>query len=161
MARPDIRSAHPNDAFAMADLMERQVRKHVIKDCTPAGARVLLKSISPEAIVANMNAGYTYSVAETGGALFGLVGFKGVSHVHHLYVAEPLQKTGLGRRLWEAARDDVCMHGTAPPIFTTVSTLNAVGFFRRLGFQPTGPDEDREGVRLQPMRYVMLGGAAK
>jgi GNAT superfamily N-acetyltransferase len=157
VARPEIRTAEPADALAMSELVEKLVRRYVLKDCTPDGRRTLLASIAPEGLKDVMDRGYQYHVAVSGPDLFGVVGMRDASHLYHLFVADSVRRTGLGRRLWECARDEVCMHGTAPPVFTVNSSLHAVGFYKALGFQPTGPEEERGGIRTQPMRYVMLG----
>jgi GNAT superfamily N-acetyltransferase len=156
--RFEIRVAGPRDLLAMSDLMERQLRRYVLKDCTtPEGRRALLASITPEALQELPRRGYQYHVAASGADVFGIVGMRDASHLHHLFVAESVRGTGMGRRLWEAARDAVCIHATAPPVFTTQSSLYAVPFFRALGFATTGPEEERDGIRMQPMRYVLLG----
>jgi GNAT superfamily N-acetyltransferase len=157
MAKPEIRAAEPADALAMSELVEKLVRRYVLKDCTVEGRRTMLESVTPEALVQRMNEGYQYHVAASGRDVFGVVGMRDASHLYHLFVSDAVKGTGLGRRLWEAARDEICMHGTAPPIFTVNSSLYAVGFYRALGFLPSGPEEERGGVRFQPMRYVMLG----
>jgi GNAT superfamily N-acetyltransferase len=161
VARPEIRSAEPGDALAMSELVEKLVRRYVLKDCTPEGRRVVLASVAPEALRDAMDRGYHYHVAVSGTDLFGVVGMRDASHLHHLFVADAARGTGLGRRLWEMARDEICMHGTAPPVFTVNSSLHAVGFYKALGFQPTGPEEERSGIRSQPMRYVMLGNVPR
>jgi GNAT superfamily N-acetyltransferase len=161
MARAEIRTAEPADAPAISELIEKLVRRYVLKDCTPDGRRALLASIAPDALQAALARGVQYHLAASGGDLFGVVAMRDASHLQHLFVVDSVRGTGLGRRLWETARDDVCMHGTAPPVFTVNSSLHAVGFFRALGFQPTGPDEERDGMRIQPMRYVMLGSAPR
>jgi GNAT superfamily N-acetyltransferase len=161
MAKPDIREALPADALAMADLMERLARKHLFRDCTPAGRNALLDSIAPNTLLANMNGGFHYHVATAGGEIFGAVGFRNTSHVDHLFVADAVHATGLGRRLWETGRDAVCMQGTAPPIFTATCVVSAAGFYRALGFLPSGPEEEQNGIRVQQMRYVMLAPAGR
>lgn len=161
MAKPDIREALPADALAMADLMERLARRHLFRDCTPAGKRALLDSIAPDALVRNMNAGFHYHVATAGGEIFGAIGFRNTSHVHHVFVADSVHGSGVGRRLWETGRDAACMQGTAPPIFTATTVPSAAGFYRALGFMPAGAEEEHDGIRVQQMRYVMLAPAGR
>jgi GNAT superfamily N-acetyltransferase len=162
MAKPDIREALPADALAMADLMERLARKHLFRDCTtPAGRNALLDAIAPHTLLANMKAGFVYHVATAGGEIFGVVGFRNTSDVHLLFVADALHRTGLGRRLWEAGRDAACMQGTAPPIFTATTTVSSAGFYKALGFLPSGPEDEQTGIRVQQMRYVMLAPAGR
>jgi GNAT superfamily N-acetyltransferase len=157
VARYDIRPAEPADALAMSELAEKLARRYVIKDCTPDGRRALLAELAPEAFAARLGGRFQYHVAAGGPDLYGLVAMRDTSHLHHLYVADAVRGTGLGRRLWETARDEVCLHGTAPPVFTVHASPYATAFFRALGFQPTGPETDDGGIRVQPMRYVMVG----
>lgn len=162
MAKPEIREALASDALALSDLAERLARRHLFRDCvTPAGRAVLIDSITPETLLANMNAGCHYHVATAGGEIFGFVGFRNTSHVQHLFVADSVHRSGVGRKLWEAGRDAACMHGTAPPIFTATTLVSAVGFYKALGFLASGPDEEQNGMRIQQMRYVMLAAAGR
>lgn len=162
MAKLEIREALVSDALAIAELAERLARRHLFRDCiSSAGRTALLDAIAPDALIANMNAGAHYHVATAGGEIFGAVGFRNTSHVHQLFVADSVHRTGLGRRLWEAGRDAACMQGTAPPIFTATTLVSAAGFYKALGFLPSGPEEEQNGMRLQQMRYVMLAGAGR
>lgn len=161
MAKPDIRPAEPSDVLFMSDLIDRLLRKYVLKDCTPEGRSLLLASIAPDALSKLMAEGYQYHVCAAGTDVFGVVAMRNAGHLHHLFVADSVRGTGLGRRLWEAARDAICIHGTAPPVFTVNSTPYAVGFYRKLGFLETGPQETRNGIPMQPMRYVLLGNTLR
>ena len=161
MPSTEIRAATGADVYAMSDLMERQVRRYLLRDCTPAGQKALLASVAPERLGANLRENYAYHVAANGADVYGVIGLRNHNHVHHLFVADAVRGSGLGRRLWETARDEVCIHATAPPLFTVNSAPGAVGFYKALGFQPSGDEEERDGVRSQPMRYVLLGMGAK
>ena len=161
MASPVIRLAEPADLLPMSDLIERVLRKHVLKDCTREGGAALLKTVAPEVLAQNVADGYTYHVAATGDAIYGVVGMKPPCHLYHLFIADVMQRQGLGRKLWEAARDGVCLQHSVPPIFTVNATPNSVSFYARLGFDLAGDVIERNGVRAQPMRYVMLGARPK
>jgi GNAT superfamily N-acetyltransferase len=161
MASPVIRLAESADLLLMSDLMERLLRKHVLKDCSREGGKTLLQGVSPEQLAENLAAGFTYHVAATPDAIYGVAGMKPPCDLHHLFVADVMQRQGLGRKLWQAARDGVCLQHSVPPIFTVYATLNAVPFYARIGFDLAGDVVDRGGVRLQPLRYVMLGARPK
>lgn len=161
MASPVIRLAESADLLLMSDLMERSLRRHVLKDCSREGSTTLLQAASPERLAENLAAGFTYHVAATSDAIYGVVGMKPPCDLHQLFVADVMQRQGLGRKLWQAARDGVCLQHSVPPIFTVQSTLNAVPFYARIGFDMAGDVAERGGVRLQPMRYVMLGARQK
>lgn len=157
MASPIIRLADSADLLSISELFERSLRKHVLKDCSREGGAQLLKSVAPEALAQNIAEGYTYHVAATSDAIYGAVGMKPPCHLYHLFVADVMHRSGLGRKLWHAARDGVCLQHSVPPIFTVNATLGSVPFYARLGFDIAGEAVDRAGVRSQSMRYVMLG----
>ena len=161
MASPVIRLAEPADLLLMSDLMERSLRRHVLRDCSREGVVTLMQGISPEQLAQNLAAGFTYHVAATSDAIYGVAGMKPPCDLQHLFVADVMQRQGLGRKLWQAARDGVCLQHSVPPIFTVHATLNAAPFFARIGFDTAGDVAEKGGVRLQPMRYVMLGARPK
>jgi GNAT superfamily N-acetyltransferase len=115
MASPVIRLAEPADLLSMSDLMERSLRRHVLKDCSREGSTTLLQSVSPEQLAENLAAGFTYHVAATSDAIYGVVGMKPPCDLHQLFVADVMQRQGLGRKLWHAARDGVCLQHSVPP----------------------------------------------
>lgn len=161
MATPVIRLAESADLLLISDLLERALRRHALKDCSREGGAALLQSVSPEALAQNLAAGFTYHVAATSDAIYGVVGMKPPCDLHHLAVADVMQRQSLGRKLWYAARDGVCLQHSVPPIFTVNATPNAAPFYARVGFDMAGDVTEKGGVRLQPMRYVMLGARTK
>lgn len=161
MAEAVIRLAESGDLLAMSDLIERQLRKHVLRDCTREGAAALVASADPVILQRNMNSGDVYHVAAAADMVYGVVGMKPTCHLNHLFVADVMQRQGLGRKLWQTARDSVCLLQSMPPVFTAHSSLAAVPFYRRIGFDVAGELQELNGVRFQPMRYVMLGARLK
>lgn len=161
MAVPLIRPAEPGDLLSMSDVIERQMRKHVLRHASKEAAQALLASASVESLQRNMADGYQYHVLAAGDAIYGVVGMKPPCHLYHLFVADLMQRQGWGRKLWNAARDGVCLQHSVPPVFTVNAALNAVPFYRVLGFDLTGEAQERHGVSYQPMRYVMLGARLK
>jgi GNAT superfamily N-acetyltransferase len=161
MAEAVIRLAEPGDLLAMSDLIERQLRKHVLRDCTREGAAGLVASVDPAVLQRNMDAGYVYHVAAAADMIYGVVGMQPPCHLFHLFVADVMQRQGLGRKLWHTARDSVCLQQSLPPVFTAHASLTAVPFYRRIGFDAVGEPQEQNGVRFQPMRYVMLGARMK
>lgn len=161
MASPQIRLAEPADALSMSDVIERQLRKHVLRGVGREGAQAVLNGATPQALQQNIAAGFQYHVLAAGSDVYGVVGMKPPCHLHHLFVADVMQRQGWGRKLWNMARDGVCLQHSVPPVFTVNASLNSVPFYRALGFDFTGDEQERDGLRVQPMRYVMLGARPK
>ena len=59
---------------------------------------------------------------------------EGNRHVYHLFVDTLVQKRGLGRRLFQVAREAALAAGGSGE-FTVNSSNYAVGFYERLGFR--------------------------
>jgi len=116
-----------------------------------------MATIQPEVIAANIRAeNYRYQVAYMNAALAGVVAIRDNAHLFSLYVAQPWQGQGLGRKLWEAAREDAIKRGN-PGSFTVNSSAFAEKTYLRWGFEPTAPTQEMHGIRYIPMR---LGPAA-
>jgi GNAT superfamily N-acetyltransferase len=161
MAAPTIRPAETADLLSMSDVIERQLRKHVPRGMGREASQALLASASVEGLQRNIADGYQYHVLAAGDMLYGVVGMKPPCHLHHLFVADLMQRQGWGRKLWNAARDGVCLQHSVPPVFTVNAALNSVPFYRALGFDVTGEPQQQHGIPYQPMRYVMLGARLK
>ena len=151
-----IRFATPDDAPAISALI---ITLQPFLTIAPdgAGAEQFMATIQPEVIAANLRAeNYRYQLALLADTLAGVVAVRDNTHLFNLYVAEAFHGQGLGRRLWEAARDDALSRGNAGS-FTVNASVYAEKMYRRWGFAPTAPVQEQHGLRFIPMR---LGAAA-
>lgn len=119
---------------------------------TREGAEPFLASISAEAQRGYLAAGnFSYHVAETDGRLVGVVALRDNAHLFHLFVAKPLQGTGLSRRLWNIVKADALATGN-PGQFTVNSSLIAVPVYEQFGFVRKGEVQYVHGISCQPMQ---------
>ncbi len=95
---------------------------------------------------------FRYRLALRYGALAGFVALRDNSHLFHLFVGRPWHGQGLGRRLWELARDEALAAGN-PGQFTVNASDHALPMYARFGFAPTGPRETQRGIAWTPMRW--------
>jgi GNAT superfamily N-acetyltransferase len=95
---------------------------------------------------------FRYHVALHGDELLGVVAVRDNSHLFHLFIKETLHRQGLGRRLWELARDEAMARGN-PGSFTVNSAGRATGLYLRLGFVPAGERIEHDGIVDVPMRW--------
>lgn len=146
-----IRLAREEDAEAISGLIRPLTARHIAHEFSPAGARHLLNSMAPESILGYIRGGFRYHVAEERETVAGVVATRDNAHLYHLFVAEPFQGRGLGKSLWEEARQ-ACLEAGGTGTFTVNSSRLAVGFYRRLGFVETGPCVTFDGVTCVPLR---------
>lgn len=153
-AAPDdilIREATAEDAEAISELVTSLAPYFLADPADPGAAAPFFESVSPEAQRRYLTEGRCrYHVAESGGALVGVVGVRDDAHLFHLFVAEGFQRRGLAARLWNRARGAALAAGN-PGRFTVNASLYAVPVYERFGFQATGPEVRKDGVAYVPM----------
>ena len=148
-----LRRAHVDDADAISALILGLKEFFTVRD-EPSASEPFFNSLSPESIRDVLqDPEYSYWVAETESSektsLVGVGALKRPSHLFHLFVSRDGHGQGLGRRLWQRLMDEA---GPEISTFTVNSSPYAVPVYRRLGFQPTGPQEEKNGISYVPMR---------
>jgi len=147
------------------------IRPGTVADAPSVGALVMdllpFLTVDPEgrgaeSFVANIDATaqarylaaptFRYQLALHGDALAGFVAMRDNGHLFHLFVSRALHGQGLGRRLWELARDEAVALGN-PGVFTVNASDHALAMYTRLGFVASGPREEQRGIAWTPMRY--------
>ena len=149
-----IRPAQRSDATIISAFLVPLVAKFVNHEFDPPTRERFLSTFSPTAIEGYLDSGFRYHLAESQGSLVGVVSTRDDSHLYHLFVAESTQGTGLGRRLWQIAREASLAAGYRGD-FTVNSSRFAVGFYERLGFERDGPENIKDGVVSVPMRLTV------
>lgn len=126
-------------------------------DPSGAGAERFLASVCESAERQYLESTrYSFIIAEESDTIAGFVAIRDNTHLFHLFVARPFHRKGLGRRLWEAAREEACRRGN-PGEFTVNSSLNAIAVYKAFGFLPSGPAATKDGISFLPMRLSPSG----
>ncbi len=147
----EIRPAQRSDAAAISAFLEPLADKFIAREFDPSARSKFLATFSAAAVDGYLGSGFRYHLACCQGSIVGVVSTRNESHVYHLFVDESVQRTGLGRRLWQIARGAALDAGYRGD-FTVNSSRFAVGFYKRLGFERVGPDAIQDGVVSVPMR---------
>ena len=145
-----LRKAAPADAEAISALATALAPYFLADPDRPEDAAFFFTTITPEAIRGYLEGGFSYHLAEADGALAGLIGIRGGSHVYHLFVDERFHRRGVAARLWERARNAA----DASDRFTVNASRYAVPVYRRFGFVAEGPEMVQDGVAFQPMAWT-------
>ena len=80
--------------------------------------------------------------------LVGVLCMRAPQHIGGFFVDDAYHRRGIGRRLFEAMRQDY-----ETQVFTVNSSPYAVEVYRRLGFVPTDTEQLTDGLRYTPMRF--------
>ncbi len=113
--------------------------EHFLQMSTPAGLATLMAQ-------PNIN----YLLGEEDGVFCGVVAVRNNSHLQHLYVVPAFQGRGVGKYLWHTAHDQAVAAGNSGK-FTVNASMNAVPFYKCMGFEATGDVSQNGGLRFQPM----------
>ena len=145
-----FRKAVPADAEAISALVTGLASYFLADPSHPEDAAFFFTTITPEAIRGYLEGDIAYHLAEADGALAGLIGIRGGSHVYHLFVGERFHRRGVAARLWERARNAA----GAPSRFTVNASRYALPVYRRFGFVAEGPEVMQDGIAFQPMVWA-------
>jgi len=146
-----LRSAAADDASAISALI-LSLQPYLTIEPDGSGAEEFLVSLSPDIIRRNLqDANYSYQLAFDGEVLAGVVAVRDNTHLFSLYVGSAWHGQGVGRLLWQEARDAALARGN-PGSFTVNSSAFAESIYRHLGFTATGPVAEMHGIRFIPMR---------
>jgi GNAT superfamily N-acetyltransferase len=147
----NLRLGTADDASAISALI-LSLQPYLTIEQDGSGAEEFLVSLSPDIIRRNLkDENYCYQLALDGDVLAGVVAVRDNTHLFSLYVGSAWHGQGIGKRLWEVARDRALARGN-PGSFTVNSSAFAEGMYRRLGFTATGPVAEMHGIRFIPMR---------
>ncbi|MTW11376.1 GNAT family N-acetyltransferase [Pseudoduganella eburnea] len=147
----NLRAGTAGDAAAISALI-LSLQPYLTIEPDGSGAEEFLVSLSPDIIRRNLqDENYRYQLAYDGDLLAGVVAVRDNAHLFSLYVGSAWHGQGLGKRLWQVARDAALARGN-PGSFTVNSSSFAESMYRHLGFTATGPVAEMHGIRFIPMR---------
>jgi GNAT superfamily N-acetyltransferase len=144
-----IRDAAPGEEEQVLDLVMRSFDQSVRPDFSDEGVAEF--SRAARSLVMEHPAGHLITVAERDGSLLGMIDVRDLSHISLFFVEPSEQGHGVGRALLKAAIEQSIRGGISPLALTANSSPWAVTVYERLGFVPTGPLIEHNGMRAVPM----------
>lgn len=147
-----LRDMNDADIGAVARLLEVLAREYFLGTCSREQASTFLRENDAEALRGLVAGGYAYHLAELDGQLAGFIGMRERRHVYHLFVAPQYHRRGVGRRLWEHARQ-VAMNSGADGVFTVNASNYAVPMYENLGFVRAAAMQTKNGLEFNPMIF--------
>ena len=153
--RITIRRPTIEDAERISALLSALAEEFIVGDFSDEGREHLLAHLAQGEMEKRLASDeYQFHVAEDGSMLAGVVAMSGKGHLYYLFVASAYHRMGVGRRLWDLARNEAVRAGNATGRFTVKASAFAVHSYERLGFRCSGPATDVNGVRSQPMVWT-------
>jgi GNAT superfamily N-acetyltransferase len=123
-------------------------RKFILPRFNEQGKQTYLQAHSLEMMLERLIQ-FQYLVLELDGQIIGVAGLRRPGHLYHLHVSPEFHGKGLGRRLWNAVKERA-LQLDSPDRFTVNSSIHAVPFYEKMGFQ-AAQFEILGGVEYVPM----------
>ncbi len=147
-----IREITTRDITAAIDLARAAFNKYIAPEYSQQGIDEFMKTASPEAMAERLQKGNFAYIAELDGTLAGIIEVRDGSHIS-LFAVDPSHlRHGIGRRLFETAAWRITSTNPGIPSITVNSSPFAVPIYTRLGFKPTGPQQQINGIVFTPMK---------
>lgn len=138
-----LRTASPDDRAAVSDLLGQSYRV-LMADAYPADLLELALPLITKANPVLLASGRYGLIEDEAGQLLACGGWslerpgsgvvvEGLAHIRHFAVYPDAVRHGFGRQLYEWCEDAARTHGMTQ--FECHASLNAEGFYRRLGFK--------------------------
>ena len=156
---PRCRPMAAGEAGVVAALARRVFDSCVASGVSNAGRRSFLAYARPVRILERLDHGHRVLVAEMEGRLAGMIEVRDNTHIAMLFVERDAQRRGVARTLIAAAFTG---EGPQPPAaaraaagtaatITVNATPGSIAAYAHLGFRPTGPERESDGLRVLPM----------
>jgi len=114
------------------------------------GVDTFLELSSPESFQKRMSEDNLMFVSESKDGIKGVIELKEGRHVAMLFVAPEMQGMGIGRKLVKEA----LKHCRTDSV-TVSASLTSVSAYEKYGFEVTGPEEEKQGLRYKPMKIKL------
>lgn len=147
----EVRWAMPEDWTSAMNMIWKTFLKFEGDVYSPEGVRNFLDFITDEGLLNSFLRGeYLMLVAVANGEIIGAATVRDGNHLSLLFVDERYHKKGVGRTLLNKMCH--CLeYELGWRTMTLKSSPYAVEFYKKLGFEVTGPQEHYSGICVTPM----------
>lgn len=151
----EIRWAEEKDWLATMNMVWRTFLRFEAEDYTAEGIANFKDFITDERLYQMFVSGtYLMLVALDGEKIIGQISVRNGNHISLLFVDEEYHRKGIGRELIKSMAE--FLKKERHQLFVTVQAAPyAVGFYRRMGFRASSPEEEYSGIRVTSMEKFL------
>ena len=145
------RPIQPSEIAAVRDLILRVFDEFVAPLYAREGVATFHDYVSADKIADRLGVDHEMFVAESGYKLIGIIETRNFRHISLLFVDKAFHGLGIGRSLISLAIAECRRENPDLRALTVNSSPNSVEVYARMGFNATGPEQTRDGIRFTPM----------
>lgn len=151
----EIRWAGPDDWAETMDMIWRTFLRFEAQDYTEEGVSNFRDFITDDRLYDMfLNGNYPMMVALDQEKIIGQISVRNGNHISLLFVEEAYHNKGIGREL--VKRMAAYLKKDRKALFMTVQAAPyAVGFYRKVGFRASSPEEEYSGIRVTSMEKFL------
>lgn len=148
----------PGQEEQVIALVQRAFDLSVAAAYTAQGVQEFKAYASAPALSLRVQEGVSFVlVAFVDGIMAGMIEVRHSNHVALLFTEPAYQRRGLARSLVEAALERCLRFFPDLHEVTVNSSPNALRAYECLGFHPSAPEQEKNGIKFTPMVYKLTG----
>lgn len=149
-----ITSSEVKEALALALEVFMQFEA---PDYKPEGIEAFQHIIKNEAFISKCEQGvYPIYAAFDKGKIIGIIGMRSNrTHMNLVFTKKEYQRQGVATLLFEYMLSDILKDRPAPREITVNSSPYGKPFYLHIGFKPQSDEQEADGIRFTPMKYII------
>jgi len=154
------RDMRNGDEDAVSQLIRNSFLRFIARDYKPEGLEIFLQETSAEGIAFKIREWPLLMVAEgckdSGEAgIVGVIVLRRANHISLFFVDEDWHGKGVGRLLFHKAIQRIRKINPEIQSITVNSSPYGIGFYEKMGFRPSGPEQYMKGMLVNPMVFQL------
>lgn len=150
MGEYKIRPLNPGEELTVCSMIRKVFSQFVAPSCSPEGVSEFYAHAEPMAMSHRNNEGSLFLVAVSSDNLVGIIEVRDNRHISLLFVDPAYHQQGIAKSLISEAQYICLQRDPALTQITVKSSPYAAMIYQRMGFEPTGPEEEQNGIRFHP-----------
>ena len=153
-----IRKITRDEVESAMDLALEVFMQFEAPDYPPAGVETFKRDIveNPEYLEKARQGACPIYGAFAGGKLVALMGMRSSkTHINLVFTRKEYHRKGIARAIFRYLVEDVRKENPTLEALTLSSSPYGLPFYLAVGFEPLGGEQEINGIRFTPMRYVI------
>lgn len=126
-------------------------------DYRPEGIETFRSLVQSEAFISNRRQGISpVYAAFDADRIIGIMGMRpNRTHINLAFVRKEYHRQGVATAIFQYLLEDISKDDPAPREITVNSSPYGKPFYLHMGFQPQSEEQESDGVRFTPMKYII------